>query len=614
MTATEMPHPNAPLWSPAPDFARSTNLAWLMQRVGVDSYAALHAWSVRHRRDYWALAIERLGIQFQEPYQNVLGGGGNVESPRWLEGSKLNIVESCFDAPQDSPAIIWQPEVGPLRTFTVRDLALMMDRVASGVARRGFVRGDALALILPMTPWSVAAYLGLIKAGCVVVGIAESFRPREIASRLRVSGARGVITQDILRRGGREWPLYDHVVEAGAPAAIVIPAAERLQANLRPEDCEWDEFIAPQSGFDAVAAVPDDPINILFSSGTTAEPKAMAWTHTTPIKCAADAHFHHDTRPGDVLVWPTSMGWMMGPWLVFASLMNRAAMGLFEGAPTGSEFCRFVKDSRATMLGVVPSIVKAWRERNCTQGIDWSGIRLFSSTGECANAEDMKWLSAQAGGRPVIEYCGGTEIGGAYLTGDVLSPCIPAAFSTPALGLDVVTLDESGQEADEGEMFIVPPSMGLSTQLINADHHEVYFAGVPKGPQGQVLRRHGDRMMRLHCGGWRALGRADDAMNLGGIKVGAAEIERALQSLPGLVETAAIAVAPNGGPSQLVICAVSSAPQPVAGLKAMMQDAIRLELNPLFRIHDVMVLDALPRTASNKVMRRVLRERYLALP
>ena len=112
---------------------------------------------------------------------------------------------------------------------------------------------------------------------------------------------------------------------------------------------------------EAVECGPDDAINILFSSGTTGEPKAIPWTQTTPIKCAADAHFHLNAGPGGVLVWPSNIGWMMGPWLIFASLLNRAAMGLYGDAPTGAGFGRFVEASGATLLGVVPSLVKTWR-------------------------------------------------------------------------------------------------------------------------------------------------------------------------------------------------------------------------------------------------------------
>jgi acetyl-CoA synthetase len=264
-----------------------------------------------------------------------------------------------------------------------------------------------------------------------------------------------------------------------------------------------------------------------------------------------------------------------------------------------------------TMLGVVPSLVNHWRASGTLEGLDLSRIRRYSSTGECSNADDMRWLMTRTDPpRPVIEYCGGTEIGGGYIASTLLQPNVPGAFTTPALGLEFVLLDEHGRETENGEVFLIPPSIGLSTQLLNRDHDEVYFgSGFKK--DGVPLRSHGDQIERLSGGLYRALGRTDDTMNLGGIKVSSAEIERAVAGVPGIRETAAVAVAPaGGGPSQLVIFAVAD--RPAADLKPVMQDAIRRELNPLFHIHEVIVVEALPRTASNKIMRRELRARYMA--
>jgi acetyl-CoA synthetase len=609
---TELP-PDESAWVPTPEFIETTNVAWLMKRAGVDSYAALHAWSVQNREAFWTAAIERLGIRFAQPFSRVADFSNGVEAPQWLVGARLNIVESCFRAPPESPAIIHRTERGPLQTMTVGELATLTRRVAANLRRLGFVPGDSIAIMMPMTPECVAIYLGIVAAGCAVVGIADSFRPKEIATRLRIANAKAIFTRDLMTWGGKSFPLYSSVIEAEAPCAIVLPAARKLVCYLRDEDVAWSDFLLESGSCEPAVRGPDDITNILFSSGTTGDPKAIPWTQTTPLKCAVDAHFHQNIQPGDVLVWPTNIGWMMGPWLIFASLLNRAAMGLFDGRPMCPEFGRFVQESGATMLGVVPSLVKAWRATGCMDGCDWSGLELFSSTGECSNVDDMRWLMARAGGRPVIEYCGGTEIGGAYITSTVTRPCRPGMFNTPTLGLDLVILDEEGAPAERGELFLVPPSIGLSNTLLNQDHHAVYFAGTPRGPRGEVLRRHGDQMEALPGGYWRGQGRADDTMNLGGIKVSSAEIERVLQAVPGVVETAAIAVSACGGPSALVVYAVCSSSDRVALLGAM-QSAIRSELNPLFKIHDLVLIETLPRTASNKVMRRVLRDRYAAAP
>src|SRR5262249_39783946 len=155
-------------------------------------------------------------------------------------------------------------------------------------------------------------------------------------------------------------------------------------------------------------------------------------------------------------------------------------------------------------------------------------------------------------------YCGGTEIGGGYITQSLTQPSSPATFSTPALGLELVILNESAQRTRQGELFIIPPSVGLSQTLLNRDHHEVYYEGVPRGVKLEVLRRHGDEFEMLPGGYYRAQGRADDTMNLGGIKVSSAEIERVVLSVEGISDVAAIAIdPPGGGPSLLVLYVVS---------------------------------------------------------
>jgi acetyl-CoA synthetase len=601
-----------PDWIPTTEFIATTNVAWLMQRVGAATYDELHAWSIRHRAEFWKLAIERLDIRFAHPWHEVMDLSRGVESPQWFPGAQLNVVESCFLAPAGSPAILHQAEGGPLLTMSVAELQALTGRVAANLRRLGFQPGDALAIFMPMTAEAVAIYLGIVAAGCVVVGIADSFRPREVAARLRIARAVGLFTQDVLLRGGKEFPLYAGAVEAGAPRTIVVPARENGEVKVRAGDLTWRQFLEGDGPLEVTPRDPADNLNTLFSSGTTGEPKAIPWMQVTPLKCAVDAHFHLNIQPGDVVAWPTNLGWMMGPFLIFASLMNRAAMALFQGAPTGREFGQFVQSAGTTALGLVPSLVRAWRNSGCLEGLDWTGIKVFGSTGECSRADDMRWLMQFAGGRPMIEYCGGTEIGGAYITSTVARPNVAGLFNTPALGLDVVIVDEDGHPAQSGEAFIVPPSIGLSNSLLNKDHHDIYFAGTPSGPHGETLRRHGDQMERLPGGYWRALGRADDTMNLGGIKVSSAEIEQTLRAVPGVIETAAIAVSPDGGPSQLVIYAVCSQPPPADKLQllANMQAAIKRDLNPLFKIHDVVLIESLPRTASNKVLRRDLRTRY----
>jgi acetyl-CoA synthetase len=163
-----------------------------------------------------------------------------------------------------------------------------------------------------------------------------------------------------------------------------------------------------------------------------------------------------------------------------------------------------------------------------------------------------------------------------------------------------------------GELYLVPPALGLSQTLLNRNHDEVYYDGCPRGPDGEVLRRHGDQIARLPGGYFKAQGRADDTMNLGGIKVGSLELERVVNEHPSVYESAAVAVQPGGeGAEKLVLYVVLDGRIARKKLKHELNAAIAERLNPLFKIHDVVPIEALPRTASNKVMRRRLRQLYV---
>ncbi len=402
--------------------------------------------------------------------------------------------------------------------------------------------------------------------------------------------------------------MYEKLVAAGVERTVVVETG--VDVELRATDIGWSEFLSDRTEFTPVYRTASDHANILFSSGTTGDPKAIPWTVGSAIKASADGHYHQDVHPEDVVAWPTNLGWMMGPWLIFSSFVNRATMALSQEIPTSAGFVRFVETAGVTVLGVVPSLVAAWRGAGAHRIADWSGVRVFSSTGEAANAADMSYLMDMAGNKPIIDYIGGTELSGGYMACTVLHPCIPATFTTPTLGGGIHILDEHGKPASSGELFIEPPCLGLSVELLNRDHHEVYYAGTPD--IGVTVRRHGDHIERIGESRFRTTGRVDDAMNLGGIKVGSADIERVVAGTPGVIEAAAIAVEPpGGGPSRLVMCVVAEPEAETTELLPLMQARIRTELNPLFKISDVVLVDGLPRTASAKVKRRDLRADYL---
>jgi acetyl-CoA synthetase len=605
-----------PTWVPSPERIEASNIGRLVSELGFHSYGELHRWSVENRAEFWQLVIDRLGIIFDRPPTEILDLQNGPTDPWWLPDARLNITDSCFQPEDCVLAIVQGSEVAETETYlSYGELEILVNRVAGGLREHGFEPGCRIALYMPMTIECVAAYLGIVRGGCAVISIADSFAPQEVQRRLEIAEADGIITVDVYSRGGRSIPLYDKVCEASAPRAIVITDEETTSPLLRDGDLLWGDFLGGATTFVSVTAEPATLTNVLFSSGTTGDPKAIPWTHLTPVKCGMDGHFHQNIGPGGIVCWPTNIGWMMGPWLIYGTLLNQGCIALYEGLPSGPDFARFIERAGVSMLGVVPSLVRAWRESNACIHADWSRIATFSSTGEPSNRRDYLWLTSLTGHRaPVIEYCGGTEIGGGYVTGTVVQPASPSTFTTPALGLDLAILDDAGTpvtDGEEGEVFLVPPSIGLSQTLLNRDHDKVYHDDCPNGPGGEILRRHGDQLARLPGGFYRAQGRADDTMNLGGIKVSSLELERVIDHHPAVSESAAVAIQPGGeGAEKLVVFAIVTKNSDSDQLLADLRRMISKELNPLFKIHDLVIVESLPRTASNKLMRRILRDHY----
>eukprot|EP00262_Sarcandra_glabra_P020112 TRINITY_DN7908_c0_g1_i3.p1 TRINITY_DN7908_c0_g1~~TRINITY_DN7908_c0_g1_i3.p1 ORF type:complete len:458 (-),score=69.27 TRINITY_DN7908_c0_g1_i3:885-2258(-) len=360
-----------PYWFPSPKHSKRTNLGQLMEIHGakllgpsykdpISSFSLFQKFSVHHLEVYWSIILRELSVIFREGPKCILDTedkskhGGN-----WLPGSSLNIAECCllstsFPKKQDdSVAVIWRVQGhgdSPVNHLLLRELRDQVMMVANALDQM-FSKGDAIAIDMPMTVTAVIIYLSIILAGFVVVSIADSFAAKEIATRLRVSKAKGIFTQDFLVRGEKKLPLYSRVVEANACKAIVIPAIGKdVEVELREHDLSWKDFLSRvdhlsrPNNYSPVYQSIDSVTNILFSSGTTGDPKAIPWTQLSPIRSSADGWAHIDLQPGDVFCWPTNLGWVMGPILLYSCFLTGATLALYHGSPLGHGFGKFVQN------------------------------------------------------------------------------------------------------------------------------------------------------------------------------------------------------------------------------------------------------------------------------
>ncbi|XP_055825588.1 hexanoyl-CoA synthase isoform X2 [Solanum dulcamara] len=636
--------PDPPAWLPDPEAAKLTNIGKLLERRGkellgssykdpISSFSDFQEFTVSNLEMYWKIVFEEMNISFSVSPECILRETLLHPGGQWLPGACLNPAKNCLrlNAKRSSSDVVVitrdeGDDEAPVTKLTLEELRSAVWRVAYSIDTLGLEKGSAVAIDMPMDVNSVVIYLAIVIAGYVVVSIADSFAPTEIATRLMISKAKAIFTQDFISRGGKKLPLYSKVIDSQSPMAIVIPnRSSTLNIKLRDGDISWHDFLervdkSKEIEYIGVELPVEAFTNILFSSGTTGEPKAIPWTATTPLRAAADGWSHFNIGKGDVVAWPTNLGWMMGPLLIYSTLLNGATMALYNGSPLGSGFAKFVQDAKVTMLGVVPSIVRAWKSTNCTAGHDWSSICHFASTGEASGVDDSLWLMGRAHYKPVIEICGGTELGGGFIAGSLLQPQSLSAFSTAAMGCSLFILGKDGSPRPfnfpgVGELALGPLLFGASSTLLNADHYGVYFKGMPVW-NGKVLRRHGDVFERTSRGYYRAHGRADDTMNLGGVKVSSVEIEKICNAGDeSILETAAVGVPlPGGGPDKLVIAVVfkdsKGSKDNLNSLKVSLNSALQKKLNPLFKVSHIVALPSLPRTTTNKVMRRILRQQF----
>jgi acetyl-CoA synthetase len=364
----------------------------------------------------------------------------------------------------------------------------------------------------------------------------------------------------------------------------------------------------------------EDPLIILYTSGTTGKPKGIAHTHASfPIKAAQDMAFGTDVGRGTRICWYTDIGWMMGPWLIYGALINGATICIYDGAPdypTPDRMWEFCAKHKVEVLGISPTLIRALS--NCGDELpkkhDLSSLRAFASTGEPWNPAPWWWLFEKVGNSklPIINYSGGTEIAGGILMGNPLLPIKPCSFPAPCPGMDVDILDEEGNPVEPGkvgELVIKQPWIGMARGFWQEKERylDTYWR------RFKDIWVHGDWAMRDKDGHWFILGRSDDTLKVAGKRVGPAEVESLLVAHPDVAEAAVIGVPDEvKGTAMVAFVVLGNTDRGIrvpleADLKALVAKDMGKPLAPS-KIHFV---SALPKTRNAKVMRRVIRSAYL---
>jgi acetyl-CoA synthetase len=607
------------VFKPSREFAKNARIKSLAQ------YRKMYRESIRSPDRFWAREAKEL--IWHKSWKRVLDW--KAPFAKWFVGGQLNLSENCLDRHLAGPrrnkaAIIWEGEPGEKRTLTYQQLHREVCRFANVLKRNKIRKGDRVIIYLPTTPEAAIAMLACARIGAVHSVVFGGFSADSIRDRIADSGATALITADGSYRRGAIVPLknnVDHALSGGTSVKRVI-VFRRAGNEIHMEegrDIWWhQELEYVDADCEPVAIDSEHPLFILYTSGSTGKPKGIL--HTTGgylLGIYATTKYVFDIRDEDLFWCTADVGWVTGhSYVVYGPLSLGATTLMYEGAPNWPEpdrFWRIIEDYRVTMLYTAPTAIRAF----IRWGDDWvkkhdlSSLRLLGSVGEPINPEAWMWYSKTIGGGrcPVVDTWWQTETGSILITplpGAI--PTKPGSATLPFFGVDAAVVDERGEEvgANVGGKLIIRkpwPSMLRTIYGDNERYRKQYWSEF----KGRYLT--GDGARRDEGGYFWIVGRIDDVLNVAGHRLGTSEIESALVAHAEVAE-AAVVGRPDEMKGQAVVAFVTlkGSATPSAGLKTELRDHVGEHIGAIAKPDEVRFAEALPKTRSGKIMRRLLKE------
>ncbi|MFF4051657.1 AMP-binding protein [Streptomyces chartreusis] len=648
------------VWHPTPEFTEHGNIAAFCRKHGIDGgYRELQTRSVTHPQWFWERAAADIGIVWHTPPTRVCDDTGGIAFTRWFPGGRTNLVDSCLhrhlrQGRGRAPALRWEREDGTKGVLTYDEVAARSARVAGGLRALGVVEGDRVAGYLPAGPEAFLLLFACARIGAVLVPLFSGFGTEAIAVRLVDAGAKVLVTAAAATRHGRRYDMETvartalekatcvrHLVvvpeEPGAPldpsgqSRRIVPSApvgagatprasrhswagdvsqDEPTASPGPATTTWHSLSGAEPA-ETVSLPTGTPFLLLHTSGTTGRPKGAMHTHGGfPVQVGSETRYNLDLRPDDVAFWVTDPGWIMFPLVAVGATLAGACVLAYQGTidhPDVTRLWRLLDDHGVTVFGSSPSLARMLMGRDPKHPAP-SRLRVLGSTGEPWTEEAWRWYFADFGGErcPVINICGGTEVGGSLLASAPTLPQSPCSFSGPCLGIDAAIEDDQDTEPSEGhvgELVVRHSWPGMTRGLWRARERfaDTYFGRRPgRWSHGDLVSRTGDE--------WFVHGRLDDIIKVAGKRLGPAEVEDAVVGDPAVAEAAAVGI-PHPVKGEALWCfAVPAAGRPLGAPEAeRIRGRVAHALGPAFRPSRVVAVPELPRTRNGKVMRRLIR-------
>jgi acetyl-CoA synthetase len=616
-------------WKPSKDRIAKANITRFMQQLGTSTYAEMIEKTSANPGWYTENFLKFLDIRFRKPYETILDLSDGIEWPHWCVNGEMNIIDNCLDRhigteTAKQAALIWESEDGKTTQISYNELILEVNKTANALRQLGLGKGDAIGIYMPMIPEVVIAFLAIAKIGAVLLPLFSGYGTSAVANRLVDAEAHALFTADGFYHGGNLVPLKDTADKAldglNQVQHVIVTRYGQNEIKMEPGRDHWWEELIPEQSHEAETqnTLADDLIMLIYTSGTTGRPKGTMHTHCGfPIKVTMDMAFNQDVHPSDIVYWITDMGWMMGPWLVFGTLLLGATMFIYDGSPMfphPGRVWEMVERHKINMLGLSPTYVRAIRVHGNepVNKYDITSLKTMSSTGEPWTPGAWQWLFEQVGKSqiPIINYTGGTEIGGGILMDSPVLPIRPASFasSCPGISADVFGEDGNPVRNSVGELVVKAPWIGM-TRGFWKDKQRYLDTYWGRWPGAWV---QGDWAHLTDDGTWYVLGRSDDTIKVAGKRLGPAEVEAALDGHPSVAESAAIGV-PDQIKGSAVVCFVVLNPDfdSSVELTSSLRDRVIDRLGKPLAPREINFITQIPKTRNGKVMRRMVRSAYL---
>ena len=613
-------------WSPTAPYLARSRLRRFAGAQGMSDYDDFLRWATDDLERFWRAVDQDLGLVWTAPYSRAMDTSKGIPWTTWWTSGRMNYVGTALraDRDQERVALIAEREDGTVERRTYGELRADVARFAAGLRATGVKKGDRVGIFLPMGIECVVAVLAVGALGAVYIPIFSGYGAEAIAGRLRDCDAAVLICADGFHRRGAVVPMKETADAAvdGAPTVRTVVVAERLGGDYpkRDRDVTWAAVV--RRGSEPIATWADtsaeDPFMIIYTSGTTGRPKGAVHVHGGfPVKAAQDLAHCMDVQEADVVFWFTDIGWMMGPWLIAGGLMLGATIVLYDGTPDFPDESRvwsMVDRHAVTHLGISPTAIRGLMRAGeaPVRKHDRSSLFVLASTGEPWNPDPWWWYFRTVGdGRcPIINYSGGTEIGGGILGCTTWTDIQPGSFRGPVPGMAADVVDDQGRSVrgTVGELVIRKPWPGMTRGFWKdpGRYLETYWSRWPD------VWLHADWARVDDQGFWYIEGRSDDTLKIAGKRVGPAEVESAAVASGVVSEAAAIGVPDELKGEAIVVFAVAKpGANADAALERSVSDSIAEQLGKPLRPKAVRFVRQLPKTRNGKILRRLIRGAYL---